>query len=336
MMNQNLSQTQPNDENPRKVNNQYQKLSQKQDSPKNMGNPAKYSGSHQYQSQKEYQNNAIRERSRSRDISHRQTYHEHQYNNMNKGNQNNYDLNNNQRYKSNYYRNQISDYNNQRQFDRGGYNKDKYNNLQYSEGGMNHSYNNSNDSKDDCLILQPKNYYNYIQKDFDKIKNNLKNELKDEITNITNNYTLPGFKEKIFKFTTHSFNNKIVAIKIIAEFLFNSLKKLYESTRYLKLSILIPDNVIGFIIGIEGKNINQIREETNAKIEVYNCPNNAINYRKIEIAGDPKAIAGAAGKILNIARKYYYFKNPSKNERDRDRREIDHDNRDIRDRDFNS
>ena len=329
MMNQNLSQAQQRDENLRKLSSQYSKNTQKQDSPNNMGNPPKYSSSHQYQSQKDYRNNNIRERSRSRDLNHRQSFHDHQYNNMNKGNQNNYDLNN-QRYKPNYYRTQMSDYNNQRQFE-SRYSKDKYNNMQHSDS-INHSY-NSNDPKDDCLILLPKNYYSYIQKDFDKLKNTLKSELKDDITNIIYNYGIPSFNENILKFTTHSFSSKTTAIKIIAEFLFNALKKIYDTSTYLKLSFLIPDNVIGFIIGIEGKNINQIREETNAKIEVNNFPNNSRSYRKIEISGDPQAIAGAAGKIYNITKKYFYFKNPSKSERDR--RDIDHD-RDIRDRDFNS
>jgi len=331
MMNQNLSQPQQREDNPRKMSNPFSKNSQKQDSPNNMGNQSKYSSSRQYQPQRDYRSNNIRERSRSRDIIHRPSFHDHQYNNMNKGNQNNYDLNN-QRYKPNYYRSQISDHNNQRLFEP-KYNKDKYNNLQNSDG-VNHSY-NSNDPKDDCLILLPKNYYNFIIEDFDKLKNTLKNELKDDISNIIYNYSVPSFNEKIFKFTTYSISSKSIAIKIISEFLFNALKKLYEKTTYLKLSFLIPDNVIGFIIGIEGKNINQIREETNAKIEVYS-PNNSRNYRKIEIAGDPQGIAGAAEKIYSITKRYFYFKNPKQiNRNDRDRRDIEHD-RDIRDRDFNS
>ena len=71
MMNQNLSQAQQRDENLRKLSNPYSKNTQKQDSPNNMGNPPKYSSSHQYQPQKDYRNNNIRERSRSRDLNHR-------------------------------------------------------------------------------------------------------------------------------------------------------------------------------------------------------------------------------------------------------------------------
>ena len=145
MMNQNLSQSQQREDNPRKMSNPFSKNSQKQDSPNNMGNPSKYSSSRQYQPQRDYRSNNIRERSRSRDIIHRSSFHDHQYNNMNKGNQNNYDLNN-QRYKPNYYRTQMSDYNNQRQFE-SKYSKDKFNNIQNTE-----DMNNKN-------IQNEKNFY---------------------------------------------------------------------------------------------------------------------------------------------------------------------------------
>ena len=331
MKNQNPSQSQPREDNSRKMSNAYSKNLQKQDSQNNMNNLQKNQSSRPYQPQGNFRNNNYRERSRSRELSHRQSFHEHQYNNMK---QNNYDSNN-PRYKPNYFR-QVNDHNNQRQFE-SKYNKDKYNNMQNSEGmNNNHSYNSNEISKDDCLILLPNNYYNYIRKDFDRLKNRLRNEVKEDISNIIYNYIVPGFNENIFKFTAYSFSSKSTAIKIIAQFLFDELKKIYENTTYLKLSFLIPDNVIGFIIGIEGKNINQIREETNAKIEVYS-PNNSRNYRKIEIAGDPQGIAGAAEKIYSITKKYFYFNIPkilNRNERDRDRRDIEHD-RDKRDRDFN-
>ena len=77
---------------------------------------------------------------------------------------------------------------------------------------------------------------------------------------------------------------------------------------YLKVSILIPDNVIGFIIGIEGKNINSIRDETGARIEVH-PQNDSRKYRQIEIAGDPLSISKAAEKIYGITYKYVNFNN---------------------------
>ena len=75
---------------------------------------------------------------------------------------------------------------------------------------------------------------------------------------------------------------------------------------YLKVSILIPDNVIGFIIGIEGKNIKLIRNETGARIEVH-PQNNSKKYRQIEIAGEPLSISKAAEKIYSITYKYFNF-----------------------------
>jgi transcription antitermination factor NusA-like protein len=68
---------------------------------------------------------------------------------------------------------------------------------------------------------------------------------------------------------------------------------------YLKVSILIPDNVIGFILGIEGKNIKLIRNETGSRIEVH-PQNNSRKYRQIEIAGEPLSISKAAEKIYGI------------------------------------
>ena len=324
-MNQNPSQSQKS-----RYSNNYQK---KDFSYKNE-NPSKYSSSNPYQASHDYRNNNFRERSRSREMNRRHSFNDHQNYNINQKNQNNYE--NNQRYKPNYYRQQMSDHNNQRQYE-SKYSKDKFNNLQNPEDMNNKNIQNTNNfSKNDCLIVLPKNYYNYITQDFDKLKNRLRNELKDNISNIIYNFTVPGFNENIFKFTVYELSNRTTAIRIIAEFLFDAVKKVYEKTTYLKLSFLIPDNVIGFIIGIEGKNINQIREETNAKIEVYS-PNNSVNYRKIEIAGDPRGIAGAAEKIYEITKKYFYFnmeKILNRNERD-DRRDFDYE-RDNRDRDFNN
>lgn len=82
------------------------------------------------------------------------------------------------------------------------------------------------------------------------------------------------------------------------------MKTQYENTTYLKLIFLIPDNVIGLIIGVNGKTINQIRDETNAKIEVF-PPNNIKKFRKIEIAGVPKSIAEAGEKNIFYSKKIF-------------------------------
>ena len=231
-MNQNLSQSHPREENPRKMSNPYSKNTQNNNSPNNLPNSSKYSSSRPYHPQRDYRNNNIRERSRSREINQRQSFHEHQYNNFRQTNQNNYESN----YQRNkpYFRQNISEYNNQRQFET-KYNKDKYNNLQNSQRANNNYYPKEL-SKDDCLILLPKNYYNYIKNDFDKLKNRLKNELKDDIYNILYSYSIQNFNENIFKFTAYSFQSISTAIKIIADFLFEELKKMYDKSTYLKLS----------------------------------------------------------------------------------------------------
>ena len=313
----------PQDDKSRKMSNQYSKNVQNQNSPNNMVKSSKYSSNRPYPTPREYRNNP-RERSRSPGINYRAPYHNYPHNNMKQSNQNNYDSNN-QRNRP-YYRQQ--DFGGQRQFE------SKYS-KNYQEGNNNNYYKNniSEHSKDDCLIILQKTYYNYILKDFDALKNKLKNELKDDISNIIYNYSVPNINENVFKFTTCTFEGKSIAIRIIAEYLFSEIKKKYENTTYLKLYFLVPDNVIGFIIGIDGKNINQIRDDSNAKIEVSN-PNSS-NYRKIEIAGDPKGISLAAEKIYAIVKKYFYFNNPKiLNRNERDRRELEYE-RDNRSREFN-
>lgn len=276
---------------------------------------SKYSSNRPYQSQMDFRNSSNRERSRSNEHSPRQSYHDYRPGNSNKlqgRNSFNIDNRNNKPY---YYRQ-----NNERQFDSNRYKKER---NQFGENNFNSGYNNNyGPTKDDCLIVLPKNYYNFIAKDFDNIKNDLKRELKDDIFNINFNYSVPSIPEKIFRFTTNYSNNfplKTKAIKIITDFLFENMKRQYEKTTYLKLIFLIPDNVIGFIIGINGKNINQMRDETNTKIEVF-APNSTKKYRKVEVAGTPQDIAEAGEKIYDITRKYFYFNDEKLN-----RNENDHD-----------
>ena len=276
---------------------------------------SKYSSNRPYQSQMDFRNSSNRERSRSNEHSPRQSYHDYRPGNSNKlqgRNSFNIDNRNNKPY---YYRQ-----NNERQFDSNRYKKER---NQFGENNFNSGYNNNyGPTKDDCLIVLSKNYYNFIAKDFDNIKNDLKRELKDDIYNINFNYSVPSIPEKIFRFTTNYSNNfplKTKAIKIITDFLFENMKRQYEKTTYLKLIFLIPDNVIGFIIGINGKNINQMRDETNTKIEVF-APNSTKKYRKVEVAGTPQDIAEAGEKIYEITRKYFYFNDEKLN-----RNENDHD-----------
>ena len=159
-------------------------------------------------------------------------------------------------------------------------------------------------------ILLPKNYYGYIAKNIQNLKKDLRKEIKDDF-DIKYDYTLPPFKENIFKLETYSVGSKATAIKIISEYLFQEMKKLYPKMSFLKVSILIPDNVIGFIIGIEGKNINTIRDNTGTKIEVHK-PNDSKKYRQIEISGSPYNISKAAEQIYVITNKYINFGKPQR------------------------
>jgi hypothetical protein len=64
--------------------------------------------------------------------------------------------------------------------------------------------------------------------------------------------------------------------------------------------------VVGFIIGIEGKNINRIRDMSGAKIDVFQHDINT-KYRQIELAGSALDISRATEKIYKIVNKYYFF-----------------------------
>ena len=119
------------------------------------------------------------------------------------------------------------------------------------------------------------------------------------------------------KLVTYKIESNALAIKIICDYLFKEMKNTFKTMTYLKVSILVPDNVVGFVIGIDGKNINTIRAETDAKIEVF-PPNESKRYRKIEISGNPHSISAAAERIYCISYKYINFGKDSRYpERDR-------------------
>ena len=178
-------------------------------------------------------------------------------------------------------------------------------------------YERSYDKKKlNCFILLPKNYYNYISKNFNGLCSDLRKEIKD-ISDIQYDYTLPHFQEYILKLVTYKIESNALAIKIICDYLFKEMKNTFKTMTYLKVSILVPDNVVGFVIGIDGKNINTIRAETDAKIEVF-PPNESKRYRKIEISGNPHSISAAAERIYCISYKYINFGKDSRYpERDR-------------------
>lgn len=83
---------------------------------------------------------------------------------------------------------------------------------------------------------------------------------------------------------------------------------------HFKIKILnkIILDVVGFIIGIEGKNINKIRDTSGAKIDVFH-ENINNRYRQIELAGSVSSLSSAAEQIYRFVNKYYYY-NPNQAE----------------------
>ena len=322
MLNQNQNQTSLNSNQDEQIQQSYPKSNTNDPNPNSLSQQNSKYSNRPYQSQMDFRTSSNRERSRSNEHSPRQSYHEYRPGNSKIQGRNNYNIDNRNN-KPYYFRN-----NTDRQFDSNRYRKER---NQYGENNFNSGYShNYGPTKDDCLIVLPKNYYNFIAKDFDNIKNDLKRELKDDIFNINFNYSVPSVPEKIFRFTTNYSNDypfKTKAIRIICDCLFDNLKRQFEKTTYLKVIFLIPDNVIGFIIGINGKNINQMRDETNTKIEVF-APNSTKKYRKVEVQGTPQNIAEAAEKIYDIARKYFYFND----DKILNRNEIEHEDDYDRDR----
>ena len=181
----------------------------------------------------------------------------------------------------------------------------------YNNDNYNNNYNNY-DRLSSCYILLPKNYFNFITKNFSDLSRNIKKKAYD-VKELIYNYKLPYYDEYIFKISAVKIYAKSLAIKIISECLFREMEVFYKNMTYLKLTILIPDNVIGFIIGIDGRNINSIREESRAKIEVFPKLNKG-KFRKIDIYGSPDKIFRACERIFNIEEKYINFnKNEQKN-----------------------
>ena len=93
---------------------------------------------------------------------------------------------------------------------------------------MDNKNNHYSPSREDCLLIFQKTYFNFDSKDFNDLKNKLKGALKEDIYNIYYNESLPGITENIFRFTTNPSANlhcKSKAIKIIADFLFDLMKQ---------------------------------------------------------------------------------------------------------------
>ena len=169
--------------------------------------------------------------------------------------------------------------------------------------------------RSNCYILLPKNYFNYIEKSILSLTASLRSKIKD-ICDIRHDYTLPYYQDYVFKISTYSNSSRAIAVKIISSFLFSEMEKTYKKMSYIKITLLIPDNVIGFVIGIEGRNINSIRSESKAKIDVFQ-PVNRAHYRQVELKGDPESISKASERIFEIEEKYNKYGKKRHRERSR-------------------
>lgn len=168
-----------------------------------------------------------------------------------------------------------------------------------------------NDTKLITYVLIYKNYFEYFKEHFYQLKEDLEDKVKD-ISDIKFDEKIPGFQDHALSLYAPTHRATVDAILIIAEYFFRELKKHYSNMTYVKLSILVPDNVISYIIGIHGRNLNEIRDKVGTKIEVY--PSNELKeLRQIEISGTPKIIAKAAEYLYEIVYKYINFKMPAKN-----------------------
>ena len=65
--------------------------------------------------------------------------------------------------------------------------------------------------------------------------------------------------------------------------------------------------MVGYVIGIDGKSINKIRELSEAKIDISPGKLDTI-YKKVEISGKSIQIKRACERIYRIVNDYYYSK----------------------------
>lgn len=111
----------------------------------------------------------------------------------------------------------------------------------------------------------------------------MKSQARD-VKLMDHNYQVEGLKDGVMKLEGDTLMGKVLASKVIYEFLYNQMNKTYEGMSYIKVSILVPKHIMGFIIGIEGKNINDIREKSDSKIEIFQEDIDE-KFRRVEIAG---------------------------------------------------
>lgn len=156
---------------------------------------------------------------------------------------------------------------------------------------------------------------------------------------------MKGFPDNVLRIDANKVSSNAEVLIMVCDFIFKEMRQTYHNMTYLKISILVPSrnilmiifllnkqtsnrriyyyyysfnqiifyikilDVVGFIIGIDGKNINKIRDNSGAKIDVFH-ENINNRYRQIELAGSVTSIANATEQIYRFVNKYYYH-NPN-------------------------
>ena len=134
------------------------------------------------------------------------------------------------------------------------------------------------------------------------------------------NYFLKDYNEEVL-LIDGTIDAKSEALKIVCDYLYKHLKELYKNLSYIKITILVPQrkiyyhlDLVGYVIGIDGKSINKIRELSEAKIDISPGELDTI-YKRVEISGKSIQIKRASERIYRIINEYYYSKYNLKKER---------------------
>lgn len=134
------------------------------------------------------------------------------------------------------------------------------------------------------------------------------------------NHFLKEFNEEVL-LIDGSIDANSETLKIVCDFLYKHLKEHYKNLSYIKITILVPQrnfssylDLVGYVIGIDGKSINKIRELSEAKIDISPGDLDTI-YKKIEISGKSIQIKRASERIYRIVNEYYYSKYNLKKDR---------------------
>ena len=106
------------------------------------------------------------------------------------------------------------------------------------ENNFSWGYNNTgyNPSRDDCLIIFQKNYFNFDSKDFIDLKNELKRELKEELS--LKNVTIKHLDTIIYPYNRYIFNIYLIEDNVNIEDLVYNSNEIINVKWYTKEKIL--------------------------------------------------------------------------------------------------